>query len=173
MPNTFSPFDLGLRELALVAHCLPHAELRVHFDDGRSFLVSHHPSGIMTPCAFRIAVSQFRAQAPVARWVGRLVDAQLSAPRCRDLGAGLYAAWCSNVPVVGFTSVLDSDVLCPAVAALPDADAAVRVIPDAELGLSLLTLEPNAPMGYPDLVELAREVQATVLVAELECSLAA
>lgn len=130
----------ALREMALVAHSLPHAELRVTLRDGRRLLVSGHPSAVMPPCALRRGVGQYLDGCPGAAWVGAIEHGRLVAGRCVDLGAGLYVAWCAGAPLYAFTSELDLGVLHASVAALPDGEVSVRLMPDPLLALTLVSV---------------------------------
>ncbi len=161
----------GLQELALVAHALPSAELVVTFRDGRRFRVGAAPGSLMTPCLFRQAVGRECASSGSVPWFGLVERITLGSPRCRDLGAGLYGAWCAGAVVHAFATAIDLDVLVAAIEALPECATAVRVVPDPLLGLHLVTVESPPATAPAEAVDLARELQATVLVAELELTL--
>lgn len=163
----------GLREMALVAHTLPSSELAVTFHDGRRFRVGPHPGCVMKPCLFRQAVGSEVAEVGSVPWFDLVDRVALGSPRCRDLGAGLYGAWCAGAAVHAFATAIDLGVLVGAIEALPECATAVRVVPDHLLGLHLVTVESPAATGCAEAIDLAREVQATVLVAELELSLRA
>lgn len=177
MPNTPDRACVGLldglREMALVAHALPSAELAVTFHDGRRFRVGPHPGCLMTPCLFRQAVGSELAEAGSVPWFDLVERVALGSPRCRDLGAGLYGAWCAGAAVHAFATAIDLNVLVGAIEALPECTTAVRVVPDHLLGLHLVTVESPPTTAGAEAIELAREVQATVLVAELELTLRA
>lgn len=162
-----------VRETALVAHALPHAEVRCSLADGRTFTVASEPPALMTPCLFRAAVVQHAQSEAAASWVASLVAVEFSSRRCRHLGAGLYAAWCAGRAVCAFTSEVDAHLLCVAVSQLPEGAASVRVVPDTELGLSLLAIESDGTFDEGELVDVARGVQSAVLVTEMECLLRA
>lgn len=161
----------GWRELALVGHALPSAEIAVSFRDGRRFRIGNDAGCLMSPCLFRRAVGAELVERGSVGWLASVAQVSLCSPRCRDLGAGLYGAWCAGSVVHAFTTGIDLAVLVAAVEALPSCDTAVRVIPDELLGLHLVTVESSTATTGVDAADLAREVQATVLVAELELAL--
>lgn len=187
MPNILGdgdPVRVGLRELALVMHCLPHGRARLTLEDGRCLHVGHdlvltpgcHPSSLLTPCQFRRAVSAVTAGIIEPGWVDTVADTELVSPQCRHLGAGLYAAWCAGVAIHAFSSELPTSVLQLAFEALPDPapgvtdGAGVRLVGAPDLGLTLVTVEtPARPtITATDTRRFARDLQTLVLVTELE-----
>jgi hypothetical protein len=109
-------------------------------------------------------------------WIDTIETLELVSTRCRDLGAGLYAAWCAGVAIHAFTSELSTTVLQLAFAALPEPSSqntehpGVRLVGAADLGLTLVTVETQARDGTSAVAsrEFARDLQTLVLVTELE-----
>jgi hypothetical protein len=175
---------IGLRELALVAHCLPHARARLTLDDGRALHVGHdhdltagwHPSSLLSPCQFRRALSAVSAGIIEAGWVDTVATTDLISPQCRHLGAGLYAAWCAGVAIHAFSSELPVSVLTLAFESLPDPapgvtdGSGVRLVAAPDLGLTLVTVESQARTDTSTAAtrRFTRDLQALVLVTELE-----
>lgn len=182
LPGHPVPSRCGLRELAVVLHCLPHGRARLVLEDGRTLFVadtldgvgSDHPSGLLTPCQFRRALSAVTAGLIEPGWVDAVATADLVSPRCRHLGAGLYAAWCAGVAVHAFTSELPTSVLQLAFEALPDPapgvtdGSGVRLVAAPDLGLTLVTVETGARAVTTAAARFTRDLQALVLVTELE-----
>jgi hypothetical protein len=174
----------ALCELAVVMHCLPHGRARLVLEDGRTLVVASaldptgtcHPSGLLSPCQFRRAVSAVTAGIIEPGWVDTVETAELVSPRCRHLGAGLYAAWCAGVAVHAFTSTLPTSVLQLALEALPDPapgvtdGSGVRLVAAPDLGLTLVTVETHVRTDTTPVAtrRFTRELQALVLVTELE-----
>ena len=172
MPNNMDPRLPHLREIALVAHCLPHALVRLTLDDGRTLDVGHHPGCVLRPCQLRLAVAAVRAGRIAAGWLDHVAAARLLEGPCRHLGAGLYTSHCAGTPVFGFVSSLPTDALVAALSDHDEPDAEVRVLPDPLLDATLVTLEATARTGTPRARHLARDLQALVLVTELDLDLA-
>lgn len=192
MPNNESRSGIpraGLRELAVVMHCLPHGRARLVLDDGRTLTVtgtpdptgSCHPSGVLSPCQFRRALSAVTAGMIEPGWVDAVTTADLVSPQCRHLGAGLYAAWCAGTAIHAFTSELPVSVLHLAFEALPDPEPlisdgfGVRLVAAPDLGLTLVTVETRTRTDTTAAVarHVSRELQTLVLVTELEMAMRA
>jgi hypothetical protein len=178
----------GLRELAVVMHCLPHGRARLVLEDGRTLVVSgtHEPTGtchpgVLSPCQFRRALSAVTAGIIEPGWVDAVATADLVSPQCRHLGAGLYAAWCAGVAIHAFTSELPTSVLQLAFEALPDPaptisdGSGVRLVATPDLGLTLVTVESQTRMDTTAAAvrRFTRELQTLVLITELEMAMRA
>lgn len=179
----------GLRELAVVMHCLPHGRARLVLHDGRTLVVTGtpdptgacHPSGVLSPCQFRRALSAVTAGVIEPGWVDAVATADLVSPQCRHLGAGLYAAWCAGVAIHAFTSELPVSVLQLAFEALPDPapltsdGSGVRLVAAPDLGLTLVTVETRTRTDTAAVAvrHVTRELQTLVLVTELEMAIRA
>lgn len=172
MPNTHhsqhTEIPVAIRESALVAHGLPHAEISVRLTDGRAFGVSGRTDALMTPCAFRRAIIGHGLGRLESAWVGLIAGTTLISPRCHHVGGGVFTAVADGASMYAFTSELDPRLLCAAIEALPETCVTARVIVDTELGLSLVALEADGAIIDAEHLELAREAQATVLVTEME-----
>jgi hypothetical protein len=163
-----SVVPVGVRETALVAHGLPHAEISVRLDDGRAFGVSGRIDSLMTPCAFRRAIVAHGHGRLDSTWVAHIAGTTFISPRCHHVGGGVFAAVADGASMYAFTSELDPRLLCAAIEGLPESSVSARVIVDSELDLSLVALEVEGPVIDAEYLEIVREVQATVLVTEIE-----
>ncbi len=163
-----------LRVATALAHALPRSVAELHFDDGRILRVSHEPAfrPILDPCVLRQAVVAHTNSHPSAPlWLERVERVEIGGPFVEHLGADAWLAWCAGTEVACFATLLGH----PEVIALVEAaggdgtdDAiGVRVCPDLDLGVTLVTVEPSSPVVGSRLVEVVRQLQALCLADEL------
>jgi hypothetical protein len=161
-----------LRVATALAHALPRSLTELHFDDGRVLRVSHEPAfrPILDPCVLRKAVVALTAGHPAAPlWLERVVRVEIGGPFVEHLGADAWLAWCGGTEVACFATVLDHGRVVELLESAGDHDerVAARVCPDLDLGVTLVTVEPEPPVVTGRMVDVLRELQAICLTDEL------
>ncbi|MFK7918190.1 MAG: hypothetical protein AB8G14_08950 [Ilumatobacter sp.] len=164
-----------LRLAAALGHTVPGTELFLHTDTGERVVVSTHPAGDISPCAFRrvIAASACPNQPDVAQRVaGVTIGGALF-----DLGGGVFSARCVGVEQRWVASLLDANRVSKLLDAVgldsvPDDALHARLKPDSGLGVTVLAIGVSDARFHHALDEIAAQVAATCFVEELRLSAA-
>jgi hypothetical protein len=158
-----------LRQLVVLAHAVPGAELRLHAESGEVLTVGRHPSADLTPCQLRRALlSSGTTEGPAC--FAALVDLRLGGS-LSDVGGG----FCHQTTRVGpqrwfATCLLPEDVARIAASidhGLPRRAIECAVIADVEVGATAVRVRPSSGRFEGDLERVARALYAACLVEEL------
>lgn len=173
--RTPMPLRTDLLRLAVAtAHAVPGAELRLATIDGAVLVVAHHPAADLDPCAMRrVVLAGACAAAPdpsrqilAAELGGVLVDEGGGVWR-EDGRRGLRWWVATLLSPRHVARLLDETAhLVPG----PD-EVAARILPDRELGITLVEFSAATATASPTTVRLAaHEAIGPLVVAELVCA---
>ncbi|MBI5087429.1 MAG: hypothetical protein HZB15_00765 [Actinobacteria bacterium] len=159
-----------LRIAAALAHCVPGVALELRCGNGDLLTVAYRRlDAQLDPCQLRRALV-----APVAPGVPRLADAIVSAELrsgVDDLGAGVLRRVAGETEQRWFATTLGADAAAAVFdrcdLGLADGAMSARVLPDADLGVSVVCLTATHPSAARRLDEVAAWSVGACLVAEL------
>jgi hypothetical protein len=163
-----------LRIAAATAHCIPGVALELRCATGDPFTVAYRRlDARLDPCQLRRALL-----APVAGGAPRFADVIVSVSiggGVDDLGAGVLRRVDEGAEQRWFATTLDAHaataVLGRADTGLVDGAVGARLLPDSELGVTVVCLTAQHPSAVTRLDEVAAWAVAGCLVEELSCLL--
>jgi hypothetical protein len=158
-----------LRQVVVLAHAVPGAELRLHAQGGEVLVVSRHPAADITPCQLRHALLS-SATTQQTECFSALADVHLGGS-LRDVGGGFCHEATRGGPQRWFATCLHPHDVARIAAGidhgLPKRAIECGVIADVEVGATAVRVRPSSARYEAELERVARALYSACLVEEL------
>jgi hypothetical protein len=166
---TAGPDRALLRQLVVLAHAVPGAELRLHAQGGEVLAVGRHPAADLTPCQVRHALLS-SASSGHPDCFSALADVHVGGS-LRDVGGGFCHQSTRGGPQRWFATCLHPEDVARIAGGidhgLPKRAIECGVIADVEVGATAVRVRPSSARFEPELERIARALYSACLVEEL------